>query len=446
MTYVEFFLLAEENLFSLIFLSFAIVFVYLIIYRNYILSIFDPMFFAIVATGLANAIFFFLFYLNEIRSEYFYSYIFTELAFFTGFFLFKPIKPHKYYLGKTIPNKLLIDFDEKFITILFYWAIFFHVFSQLLTYALVGLPILMESRLTTYSGGSGFGIFGRILDVSSSIGVFLLFYRFFYCENSKPSKYLNYLYLVFTIFAMIVSGNKTNLLFLIYYIFILNIFMLKIKGKSISLQIKKTMSLQKVFLISSIILIFLVIIIQLSRNPSGAQLNDSWIVLIKRIVSFGDVYYLTLPNDIILQLHDKHGPFLQLFKDPLGVLRIVPWSELPIDSGFAVTNYHYGDIASGPNPRYNYFAILYFNLGGQIVYCFFVGVVISFIRNKLFYILPKHIFYGLLYSIISINIIYAFQDMPTLIIHIFSILLIFPIIFLLSIFTIDILNKSKISS
>lgn len=443
MSYVDFFLLAEDNLLSLILFSLGIVTLYLLIYKKYILSIFDPMFFAIVATGLANTIIFFLYDLNEIKPYYLYSFIITELAFFGGFFLFKPIKSHKDFLSENSFNSTISIYDENFISILFYWSSFFHFASQLLTYYYVGLPILMDSRLTTYSGGTGFGIFGRILDVASNVGVFLLFYRLFYKTNTFFCKFYNYFYLMFVIFAMVVSGNKTNLLFLIYFIFILNLFMLKIKGKAVASQIKKTITLQKILFIASIFLIFLVIIVQLSKNAGDGELANTWIVLVKRIVSFGDVYYLTLPNETIVQLYDKHGPFLQLFKDPIGVLRIMSWNDLPIDSGFAVTNYHYGDIASGPNPRYNYFAMLYFNIFGQVIYCFIVGFVISFIRNKLFHILPKHIFFGVVYSTISINIIYAFQDMPTLVIHLFSITLIFPILFFISLITTN-LFKNKL--
>jgi hypothetical protein len=407
----------------------------MIIYRHYFLSIFDPLFFAIVASGLANSIVFYLFYHQEIKAHYFYSFVFTEIAFILGFFLFKPIKPATYYLSLPAPTPKNQVFNENFVTVLFYWSSIIHMSAQLITYLVVGLPILMESRLTAYAGGSGFGLVGRFVDVSSGIGVFLVFYRIFYRTNVRADKIYNILYL---------SGNKTNLLLLVYYLFLLNIYMLKIKGEGVKVQFARSKKLQKILLFISIPLIFVVIAIQLLTSTGDVSVSDAMLVLLKRVVSFGDIYYLTLPNDVIAQLNDGHSSFLQLFKDPLGVLRIVPWSQLPMDSGFAVTYYHYGETATGPNPRYNYFAILYYDIPGQLIYCFIVGMVISFLRNKLFAMLPRQIFFGLVYAIVSINIVYAFQDMPTLIIHIFSILLIFPIICLLAILSLKLLGKYNI--
>ncbi|MET3112925.1 hypothetical protein AAKU52_000644 [Pedobacter sp. CG_S7] len=446
MNYFDFFLLAEDNLYSLILFSLAFVLLYLLIYRRYILSLFDPMFLIFVASGLANAIVFFLYYLHEIKPHYFYSFILTEFAFISGFFVFKPIIGFKDYLKiETATNPQSVSvFDENFMTIMFYWASILHILSQVITYLVVGLPIFMESRLTTYSGGSGFGLFGRLLDVSSCVGIFLLFYRMFYSRNTYYGSVYNFFYLLFVVFAMIVSGNKTNLLFLIYYLFILNIFMLKLRGSAITNQINKILKLQKILLFASIALIFLVIAIQLTTIGSNSDFSSSLLVLGKRIVSFGDIYYLTLPNDVITQLHDKGGPVLQLFKDPLGMFRIVPWVDLPIDNGFAVSSYHYGDVPSGPNPRYNYFAMLYFNYyGTQMAYCFLLGLFLSFLRNKLFYLMPKHIFFGVIYTLFSINIIYAFQDMPTMVLKCFSIICFFPMIFVFTLITMRLLRLNN---
>ena len=388
------------------------------------------MFLIAVASGLANAIVFYLFYLNAIKSHYFYSFVITELAFLTGFFVFKPIKRFKYFLNQEVSSKPNDIFEENFLTIMFYWASLIHVFSQVITYIVVGLPILLESRLTTYAGGSGFGIIGRLLDVASGIGIFLLFYRIFYSFNNSLGKIYNYLYLIFVVFALVVSGNKTNLLFLIYYLFILNLFMLKIKGKNIFTQISKIQRVQKILLFASIALIFLVIAVQLTTIGSDSDFSSSLLVLGKRIVSFGDIYYLTLPNDVIKQLKDNQGPFLQLFKDQLGMFRIIPYNDLPVDNGFAVSYYHYGDVPSGPNPRYNYFALLYFDsYVAQIAYCFSIGFFLSFLRNKLFHLMPKNIIFGVVYALFGINIIYGFQDMPTMVLKCTSVIYFFSLIF-----------------
>lgn len=430
MNYVDFFSLAGDNLISLIFFSIGFVMLYILIYRKYILSVLDPMFLIVVASALANCIVFYLYYLDQIKPHYLYSFIVTELAFIAGFFVFRPIKSFEYILNREVSEITPKTFDENFITIMFYWASLLHVFLQLLTYLIVGLPILMESRLTVYSGGTGFGIVGRMVDTISGIGIFLLFYRVFYCDNKFLGNCYNFFYLLFVFFALIVSGNKSNLIFLVYYLFVLNLFMLKIKGNTVFHTIKKIQKIQNLLLISSIGLVFFVISIQLATSGSDTDFSSSLLVLGKRIVSFGDIYYLSLPNGVITQLRDKYGPFLQLIKDPLAMFRIIPYADLPKDNGFAVSAYHYGDIAAGPNPRYNYFAMLYFdNYFAQAFYCFTIGLFLSFLRNKLFYIMPRNILFGTIYALFATNIIYGFQDMPTMILKCTSIIYFFPMVF-----------------
>jgi hypothetical protein len=154
--------------------------------------------------------------------------------------------------------------------------------------------------------------------------------------------------------------------------------------------------------------------------------------LAQRIISFGDIYYMTLPNEII-KFMDSTSGFMQLFKDPLGMLRIYSWEDLPLDCGIEIYKFHYSsDILTGPNARYNYFSILYFNETGQIVYCFMIGLITSFIRNSLYRRLPKNIIFGIIYSLFSFNLIYIFQDQSFTIAKFLNIIIFLPIILLIT--------------
>ena len=350
----------------------------------------------------------------------FYRFIFTELAFFAGFFIIRPINYKTIYQNKNAKPSAV--FSEKFVDILFYLSSFLHIGFQLLTYVVVGIPLLLESRMSTFAGGSGFGLIGRIIEIVNVLGTFLLLYRVFYCSAiSLIGKFYNYLYL------FLVSGSKTNLIFLVYYLFFLNLYMLKIKGNSVVEIVKRISKFQKILIYSSIPLIFAVMYIQLVN--SGSESEDSPLLALgQRIISFGDIYYMTFPDNVIRIMNNDSG-LLQLFKDPLGMLRIVPWEKLPLDCGIEIYQYHYPNgTLSGPNTRYNYFAILYFNTIGQIIYCFIVGLITSFMRNTFFKLLPTNIIFGAIYTLFAINLIYIYQDQAFTVARFFNIITIVPVL------------------
>ena len=208
--------------------------------------------------------------------------------------------------------------------------------------------------------------------------------------------------------------------------------MMKIKGYKVKNIIAKTATYQKKILYASIPLIFLVMYVQLVNSGAETEENSPLLAFGQRIISFGDIYYMTLPDEVIKLMNNDSG-FLQLFKDPLGMLRIVSWEKLPLDCGIEIYQYHYPNgTLSGPNARYNYFAMLYFGPIGQIIYCFLFGVLTSFLRNTLFKILPNNIVYGVIYTLFSINLVYIFQDQAFAIARFFNIIILLPILLLMS--------------
>lgn len=440
MSYGEFFTFLDDNLFSVIMISIIALIAYLLMYRKYILSIFDPFFTIIVIAALSNATVFYLFFANQIKAYYFESFIITEVFFLFGFFLIKPFKR----IQDSVPTEKKWYDSELFLSSLFIWSSVLHIVLQMATYALVGLPILMDSRLTTFAGGSGFGMIGRIIDVVGAIGTILLFYRIFYVKQKGINKIYNYIYLLFLIFFLIVSGNKTNLIFLVYYLFLLQTCMSRFigpKANDVSKRITKT---QIWLFLVSIPLIFFVIYVQFVNTVGSSDNLDALSSLSFRVLSFGDVYYMTLPHDVILRMNNNSA-FLQLFKDFLGTFRIVPWTELPTDCGIEIMNYHAigGNVNVGPNARYNYFAILYFGMFGQAIYCFILGLITSFLRNTLYHILPNRMIWVLVYILLNFNLIFLLQDQAYTFGHNLNILLILPPLFGLSTITYLVMNNWK---
>jgi len=431
MSYGEFGLFLDDNSFNVILISLLSLFCYILLYKRYLFSIFDPLLFAVVATALANATVFYLYIGGQIKLQYFQSFLITELSFLCGFFIIKPlsIKSKEYDIA---PDAKWYD-STLFISSLFYWSSIIHLFTQILTYGIMGLPILMESRLLTYAGGTGFGVVGRITEIAGNTGTILLFYRMFYKECKGFDKVYNYIYLLFLIFFLIVSGNKTNLIFLVYFLFLLQLCMNKLIGVKAKAISKKISRVQLILFVLSIPIIFLVIYVQYTISLGSSEGLEAGTALLFRILSFGDIFYMTFPHEVILRMNHDNA-FLQLFKDFIGIFRILPWSQLPIDCGIEIANYHnIGDAAvAGPNARYNYFAILYFGVAGQIIYCFIIGLIASLIRNTLFKYLPRRIVWSIVYILLNFNLIYIYQDQSFTFAHNFDILLILPILLFLS--------------
>jgi hypothetical protein len=433
MSYAEFTLFVNDNILNVTLISLLTLIVYLLLYRKYIFSIFDPFFLIVVIVALANSTVFYLYYDEQIKTQYLTSFLITEASFLCGFFLIRPLdSKSRPDMGKPVSRWYDTDL---FIATLFYWSSILHVVLQLITYVVVGLPILMDSRMMTYAGGSGFGIVGRITEVAGNTGTILLFYRMFYKQNGSLEKLYNYSYFILLLFFLIVSGNKTNLVFLVYFLFLLQLCMNRLSGTKTTRRVSQKINrVQSWLLFVSIPLIFCVIYVQYTVTVGTSDGLDAFSALMFRVLSFGDVYYMTFPHEVILRMNHDNA-FLQLFKDFLGLFRIVPWERLPIDCGLEITSYHALNdttLTTGPNARYNYFAILYFGAWGQACYCFILGLITSFIRNTLYQHMTRRIIWIVIYVLLNFNLIYMFQDQSYTFAHDFDILLVFPVIVCLS--------------
>jgi hypothetical protein len=434
-SYGEYINFLDDHLWSVVCVSLACLLLYLIIYRKHVFSIFDPLFFAVFATAMANATAVFLYLEGYISNKYFSSFLFTEIAFLAGFHLIRSVKKDSGHLGNLEP----VWYDSTlFITVLFFWSSSLHMFLQLLTYAVVGLPIMMDSRVLTYAGGSGFGLVGRMNEVMGGVGTVLVLYRLFYCNFRGFARAYNYFYLVMILFFLIVSGNKTNIVYLVYYLFLVQLCMKKLSPAIVINKVNKQVSrTQAILFITSIPLIFLVISIQFSNMAGSTDGMDAGAILLFRTLSFGDIFYMALPYDVIERMNDKSASML-LLKDFLGLFRLGDPANFPMDLGLEVADYHSvkeSSVSTGPNPRYNYFAMLYFGIWGQIVFCFLLGLITSFIRNGFYRLMPNRMLWCIVYVLLNFNVIYIFQDQAYFVAHSGNILFFLPVLILLASFT-----------
>lgn len=125
--------------------------------------------------------------------------------------------------------------------------------------------------------------------------------------------------------------------------------------------------------------------------------------LLYRIFISGDSYFMTFPYGTIEHFVDRSGWFVNLFASPLSLLGIISTESVPYPLGFQIMEYHNKvQLFKGPNPRHNILGYVYIGYYGAIFFSFIIGFLCSFVRNKLYYLLPSGplglIIYGSLLS------------------------------------------------
>ncbi|HIH7004885.1 TPA: hypothetical protein ACYRWH_004021, partial [Enterobacter hormaechei] len=104
------------------------------------------------------------------------------------------------------------------------------------------------------------------------------------------------------------------------------------------------------------------------------------------------------------------------------------------------------DMISGPNPRHNVFGLFYLGPVLSVFYSFFIGYIISYIRNKVL-LKTTPDFMGLIfYVLLASNTIYMEQDMTYAIGQIISITMVYLPLYTLSRFMAFSSSKTRVTN
>jgi oligosaccharide repeat unit polymerase len=392
---------SPELYFAYLILSFLL---YALIFRRYIYSLFDPFVVLVIGICFGTADVFIMYHKDHISTYYFGSYVFTQVFFIMGFLLIRPIKPPSVANNATWQ---ILKPDDIRVTILYYVSAITFVASQILSFAIAGIPILMESRLMIYREGGGVGIFGRIIAIASLITIFLLLDRQFTQKNRPLLAKLFDLFMgLFTVVAFLASGAKSALLSIVFIGFYYQFYFRHFRGYSEAVE--KISRFQWKLFILAVIGAFAVIIIELRVNENESI--SPLLAMLLRFVMSGDVYMYAYP-DGALEVMAWSNPLLAMFSDVLGMLRIVPWENLPENLGSQLYQYYTTiDLIKGPNPIHNVFGLFYFGYWGSLLYSFVIGLFLSFIRNKLIFIVPKNKLGGVLLAMVTLPLLAVYGD------------------------------------
>lgn len=419
MTRSEFWLEYANNMEYGIFWFVFIGIIYYIIFRKYVYSILDPFALHLVMAVGGYSTVFFMYQFDIINDYYFQSFLFTQLAFISGFLVIKPITIKS--ILKHQRKNLLAETSSTYF--MYYLLFALYIVSQFFTYYINGIPLLMESRLETYSGGSGFGIFGRIIEVSNIVILVVAFYNIFF--KNKSNSMFDKVVIFVVVINSILSGSKSAII----YIFFILFFVLFFNFRTANIKIvffKNKFDKNKWWIILFATIVVLVIInIQVATKFGSDNTMNPLAVLLMRFINTGDVFFLAYPDGFINNA-ESANPLLALFSSLIGTFRILPWDVLPNSISLQLyQDLYHTDLIEGPNTRHNIFGLFYFGNILSIFFSFLLGYLISYVRNKLYFIVPPSINGMILYILLAINIVVFEADPVMAVSNFVSILIVF---------------------
>lgn len=423
MTKFDFYLLFTDHIFLCVSILFVCNFFTLLLIRKHIYSIYDPMFFFTILGASSYSVVFITYYFGKISEFYVISFLLTQISFFVGWLLIKPINAIK-----------IKSFDINKSGLWFYIiASITHIASQLIVYYVKGIPLLSVSRLEIFTGGGGFGVFNRLIIITSVLSLSIAIFRVLYdYDRSFIGRLFDNLNILLFIIFSVLSGSKSGLLTFIF-IYGLTVFF----SKQFYLNRFKEDKFER--LVIFIIMLSTPVALMTIYIQNVGVYNDvdiKFIIsgLMMRFVNTGDIFFMAWGDNYINSVVKGNDALLALFKDILSATRIFDSSELPEHLGLTIFKTMYNtDVQSGPNARHNVFGLLYFGFFGAPFYSFMLGLLVGIMRNSFYRISKGSYFWMAFYVSTAYFACFIEQDFTSMaMMYIFSLLLIYPLVYLLA--------------
>ncbi len=386
-------------------------------------SWFDPFRIGFVFVAFANAVPVFLFLINKIAFNDFIYFFFAETSFWIGFLLFS--KKNVVFAEKRFVN------ERKLAYIVFLIFLVLYLIFTGLIYYLRGIPLLMKSRLDLFKDSGGLAILGR---VSFFFQIYCLIYGFYLWSitNERINKVIVLFSVCLFILTSILSGSKSNFLYLLYSFWGYNKFY-----KNRNIDGKKYYK----YFIPAFVVGIIVIVIQTHSN-----VTDGILSFCTRFISDGDIYWMSYPNQAYKKviINDWFANFFQGF---FGPMRLIDYSKAGTILGYQIEWIIYPYLkgfSAGPNSRLPVLGYIYFGWGG-LIFSFLNGLFLSIISFKIASFFPKGIFSTIIFSYIYMLIFSmsgdAVSGMSNLFNILFNCVFLFFTIFIVSLF----ISKSNVS-
>lgn len=405
----EFFLEFSDNIEQYFIIAVIVLTIGVIFINKLATSWFNPVKYNLFQFCIGISVVLYLYKLNLVSTYAFTYVILSILLFFCILYMFYPK-----HIGKA---KIQITNDRQCQKAFFIICYSIYILSTLLTYVLRGIPIFNDdSRLVTFTGAGGLGIIYRFSPFLLCYSLFYIYHRFFSKRLSKLGLVL--LMAPFVIFGVL-SGSRSSFL---TYIFAFWGYKKFYKGEEIQLTHYK-----KLLIIALVVTLF-TFAIEKATNLSGA-----WLPMFTRILACGDLYWMSLPNDVWKNV-TANSPWSDVTVGLLAPLRLMPESNADMPIGFQLVrlvNKGFED-TTGPVELFPISTLIYFGYFGGLVFTLFQALfvcklVASFFKRSNSLILSSFLFFCFWRSLYFLG---SFRDGMG---NLFSILVSFIILVILSI-------------
>ncbi len=395
---------------------------YYFVFKKTVQSIIDPIFLQLFLSAFGFSTVVLMFATKAIHLDVFSNYIFTQIAYFSGFFWFKTSK--KTFINLVISN----EFEYlKQIKACFNFFFIILLIVQVFTYSTRGIPLFFGNRLEFYEGGSGFGVLSRVMEVSTIVCLYLFALLFFERKKHKLNSIYYVCILIVFIFQFF-TGSKSALIVIPYVVFCF----ITYNNTNFNFHkynwLKRMKSFSIFFAAIALVLAILVIAIQKTLGTNGV---NPYLEFVIRLVHAGDIYWYAYPNNYFEQIDNNHW-VQALFNDFFGLFRIYNWSSMPKAVGISLMQIHHPTRGTnGPNARHNVFGLIYFGYYGSILFSFILGLILSFIRHKLPTLKFHQFLGGIFYTFFYIKAVNLEVDPMLTFTYFNNIFFVFPIFFML---------------
>jgi oligosaccharide repeat unit polymerase len=384
------------------------------IYRKYIISVFDPLFFFLITQAFSI-----MMALIQIeKTAYLINFLLCVVLFTTGFIAISPKAKKIDDYNFSFPAK-----EVRFVNYFNFFAFLIIVLANLILISQKGSALFSDdpslAKFSNFDEGGGFGAIRRInWGLGNLINVSLFFTYF------KTGRKRNLVMLLVLFLFACLSGGKGIVLSYIALIGIIAVF----KKTSLTSAFRKITKIKIPLLVGGIVLAVVILMKGSSTDNSSAQ--DGLIKLGIRFLYFGDaiIYYYT-PNVVAHFQHYNVIDFINYeFNGLLGLLRIVEYKK-PL--GNELLLYYINDsqdtgLSIGPNLPYYVSGYIFFGSFGAIIYSFIVGMVVGFVRRLLFSLDKRKLSFIAVILIVFLNVlIFGFPQDTQLVISMVTDTLIF---------------------
>jgi hypothetical protein len=373
--------------------TFLIFAISLFIYRKYIISVFDPLFFFLITQAFSIQMAF----LQITYLPYLINFLCCVVCLNVGFILNKP-KVQKIDDSNFVCTGELL----KFVNYFNLFAFIIIVIANLILISQKGLALLSDdpslAKFSNFDEGGGFGAVRRInWGLLNLVFVSLLFT--YMHTNRKRNLIMLFILFLFTM----TSGGKGVVLTFVALISLLGVF----KKTEIMASFKKINKVQIPLLIIGFVSALFILI--KGGSSEGATVQDGLIKLGIRFLYFGDaIIYYYEPSVVAHFQSYNFVDFLSYhFNSVLGFLRIVDY-RMPLGNDlllYYINSSQDTGLSIGPNTPYYISGHIFFGSFGAPIYSFITGLVFGFVRKKFFLMDKQRVNFIIAIGIIFLNLL-----------------------------------------